>query len=260
MGETKPPPSGLNEYDEQSQFWQRKEPQIQSDFLVRPKLVELCGDCQGKTILDAGCGEGYLTRLLDAKGAQVTGLDISEEMVNQANEADRAEGITEPRFLAGDVLKLPEYIDHQVDIVVSSMVFPYFDRDKIDQAINGMIEVLNPGGIMIIATTHPMMGAVEFKSGWAQLGVTEDGDYFANGQYPATLASIRGESFSTKIVHASFSDLINPILENGCILEQIIEPQPTEEDLAETPEMWVEEKTKPAYIIIKARKPELETD
>ena len=39
---------------------------------------------EGTTLLDAGCGEGYNTRLLAKKGAKVFGVDISKRMIELA--------------------------------------------------------------------------------------------------------------------------------------------------------------------------------
>ena len=43
-------------------------------FGLLPPLLELLGDITGCRVLDAGCGEGYLARVLAARGARVTGI------------------------------------------------------------------------------------------------------------------------------------------------------------------------------------------
>src|SRR3989344_6464216 len=44
----------------------------------------LIGDIAGKAVLDAGCGDGVFTNLMSQKGAHVTGVDGSAEMVKRA--------------------------------------------------------------------------------------------------------------------------------------------------------------------------------
>jgi 2-polyprenyl-3-methyl-5-hydroxy-6-metoxy-1,4-benzoquinol methylase len=46
-------------------------------YLLNPALFELLGDVRDTPILDAGCGQGYLARLLARRGARVTGLEPS---------------------------------------------------------------------------------------------------------------------------------------------------------------------------------------
>ena len=49
-------------------------------YLLNPAIFALLGDVRGKIILDAGCGQGYLCRLLAKKGAHVTGIEPSEDL------------------------------------------------------------------------------------------------------------------------------------------------------------------------------------
>lgn len=51
-------------------------------------LLELLGDIDGRPVLDAGCGEGYLARALAARGAHVTGIDLSPRLVALARGRD----------------------------------------------------------------------------------------------------------------------------------------------------------------------------
>ena len=41
---------------------------------------------RGWRVLDAGCGEGYLARVLAARGARVTGIDLSPRLVELARQ------------------------------------------------------------------------------------------------------------------------------------------------------------------------------
>src|SRR5207248_7287096 len=46
--------------------------------LLNPAIFKLLGDAVGRRILDAGCGHGYLSRLLARRGAFVTGAEPAE--------------------------------------------------------------------------------------------------------------------------------------------------------------------------------------
>jgi len=62
-----------------------------------PAFVEFAGDLSGKTVLDAGCGEGTNTRLFARRGARMTGVDLSTRMLEFARAEERREEIREPR-------------------------------------------------------------------------------------------------------------------------------------------------------------------
>lgn len=65
-------------YDEQGD--------IHRVVLLNPTIFSLLGEVDGNHLLDAGCGEGYLSRLLVKKGARVTAVDFSQKMLDIAME------------------------------------------------------------------------------------------------------------------------------------------------------------------------------
>ena len=76
-------------YDAASASWVRQNPISLSDFTGRPFLFEECGDVEGATILDLGCGEGYCARHFATKGAAIIdGIDISPKMIEAAKQAN----------------------------------------------------------------------------------------------------------------------------------------------------------------------------
>ena len=89
----------------------------------------------GMRVLDAGCGDGALSLMLAAKGAIVTGVDISRPNIESAKKyAEKAN--LDVNFIVGDAENLP-FADNEFDIVVSSHVLehiPDFDR--------GLVEVM----------------------------------------------------------------------------------------------------------------------
>jgi len=48
--------------------------------LINPVVLRMLGDLPGQRVLDAGCGNGYLSRMLAARGAQVTGVEPGQSL------------------------------------------------------------------------------------------------------------------------------------------------------------------------------------
>ncbi|MGW1678168.1 class I SAM-dependent methyltransferase [Saccharopolyspora sp. NPDC002376] len=46
--------------------------------LINPVLLRLLGDVSGQRVLDAGCGNGYFSRMLSERGAHVVGVEPAE--------------------------------------------------------------------------------------------------------------------------------------------------------------------------------------
>ena len=68
--------------------WRERGGAEDDPFGILPALLDLLGDLTDKGVLDAGCGEGYLARVLAARGARVTGIDISPRLIQQARKKD----------------------------------------------------------------------------------------------------------------------------------------------------------------------------
>jgi SAM-dependent methyltransferase len=52
--------------------------------LTDPAILDAIGPCAGLTVLDAGCGEGYLSRILASRGADVVGVDVCQGLIEAA--------------------------------------------------------------------------------------------------------------------------------------------------------------------------------
>ncbi|MEV4847456.1 methyltransferase domain-containing protein [Micromonospora matsumotoense] len=60
------------------------ESNLLNSYYERPAMLRLAGDVAGRRILDTGCGSGPLSAALRARGAVVTGFDVSAGMVDLA--------------------------------------------------------------------------------------------------------------------------------------------------------------------------------
>ncbi len=125
-----------------------------------PVLWEMLGDVNGKIILDAGCGNGYLSVKMANSGAKVTGVDVSENMILYANEKARKEkgkNNSELNFICDSCLSLETQQDDFFDIVVSNYVL--MDVSDVESAIKSFYRVLKKGGVCINVFSHPCFGS-----------------------------------------------------------------------------------------------------
>lgn len=97
-----------------------------------------------KTILDAGCGSGYLLRELLLKGYDVIGIDRDDQMLSIAYDRLRSENLKAPLFHHD----LKDEIDVSVDIIVSFFdVMNYFKGVK--RVFKNIKKSLNEEGMFI---------------------------------------------------------------------------------------------------------------
>jgi len=89
-------------------------------------LADFVGAIQGRSVLDVGTGTGRAALLLAARGASVTGVDASPEMLTIARQR-AADTQTSIAFRQGDAHQL-EFADRSFDIVVSLRVIMHSPR------------------------------------------------------------------------------------------------------------------------------------
>lgn len=113
-----------------------------------PVLWTFAGDVRGLRVLDAGCGTGYLSRQLADRGAVVTGVDVSERMIEIAR-AERP-GID---FRVDSCSELRTVGDGDVDLVVANYVL--MDVPDLEGTVRAFHRVLRAGGAAVLVFSHP---------------------------------------------------------------------------------------------------------
>ena len=218
--------------------------------LLNPALFQLLPDVNGKRVLDAGCGEGYLCRKLARLGARVTGVDYSREMLAIAGERTDPElGI---RYVHGNCERLGSLGLGSFDIVVSNMVL--MDLEDHRAALEAIHGVLVERGVLVFSISHPCFAAP--GHGWVRDG---DGNklhwkvdlYFYEGAYEQP--GWRDVEEGLIWFHRTLSNWIVTLLETGFELLDVIEPKPAEEMLSRYPR-FRDDLRMSHFIVFKARK------
>lgn len=116
----------------------------------------------GKKVLDYGCGSGNSSLFLKELALEVEGVDISQEMIDEAQKNDP----TIP-FRKIDSGLLP-YPDNEFDIVFSSFVlFEISSFDEMTRILNEIYRVLKKDGIFIFITGSETL----YSRNWLSLDV-----------------------------------------------------------------------------------------
>lgn len=107
-----------------------------------------------RTAVDLACGTGTVSLLLARQGLDVTGVDLSEEMLTMAQQ--KAEGLENPpRFVRQSLQQLT--LPRGVDLAVCALDSLDYITDPQDcaEAIRRVYRALNPGGIFIFDVNTP---------------------------------------------------------------------------------------------------------
>jgi SAM-dependent methyltransferase len=115
------------------------------------EFVHRIGLAPGTGVLDVACGTGNLAVPAARAGAEVVGVDIATNLLEQARTRAAAEGLT-ARFDEGDAEKLP-YPDASFDAVISMFGVMFAPRPELAAA--ELLRVCRPGGTIALANWTP---------------------------------------------------------------------------------------------------------
>lgn len=106
---------------------------------------------KGMKVLDVGCGTGNQSIKLAKMGVYVTGIDVSEKMLQVARQNARNEGSLPIEFLLMDAENL-EFEDNTFDGAISVTAFEFLpDPVKVLQE---MLRVVKKGGSVAVGTIN----------------------------------------------------------------------------------------------------------
>jgi len=125
-------------------------------------ILAAIGEPPPATVLDLGCGEGWLARALAARGARVTGIDGEPSLVRAAHAA----GGGTFEVLTYEALANGAPAPGRHDAVVCN--FSLIGGDVVDALMRRAPDLLRPGGRLIVQTLHPVAacGDQPYRSGW----------------------------------------------------------------------------------------------
>jgi 2-polyprenyl-3-methyl-5-hydroxy-6-metoxy-1,4-benzoquinol methylase len=116
-----------------------------------PVVTELLGDVSGKSVLDYGCGTGTFSRFLQSKGAFVTGVDVSENMIEVAKRISPDTIAYYPISSGG----LDFLADNKFDFVVSNFVLCTVPSHReISLILDQIYRVLKKDGLFVFMNSN----------------------------------------------------------------------------------------------------------
>ena len=172
-------------------------------------------------VLDLGCGDGQISRLLAGSGAQVVGVDPTWNQIRVAHE--RGGGAA---FARSEAAELP-FADGSFDAVVACLVFEHID--DVDGAIAEVARVLRPGGQFSFFLNHPLLQTP--GSGWIDDHTVDPPEqYWRIGPYLVEQDSVEQveRGVFIRFVHRPLSRYLNALAESRLLLERMVEPAPPE--------------------------------
>lgn len=179
--------------------------------LTQIELSEL-GDIKGKTLLHLQCHFGMDTLDLSRMGAEVTGVDLSDEAIRQAKQLNEEMGAN-ARFICSNVYDLEQHLEETFDLVFTSYGTIGWLPD-LDKWAGLIARYLKPGGQFYIAEFHPVLWMfddeftrIQYAYENREVIIVEN-----QGTYTDRNADIKGKEYSW---NHSISEVLNALIRAG---------------------------------------------
>lgn len=207
---------GWSKINFKSDFYNVEDFKSGKSSLKKVELSEL-GDVTAKTMLHLQCHFGMDTLSWAKEGAEVTGVDLSSESIELAEQLSNELSIP-ANFICSDIYDLPKVLDKKFDIVFTSYGVLVW-LSNLNKWADIVAHYLKPGGTFYIVEFHPFTNM--FGESWEGIN-----DSYFYGEQPICLPQSNSYADSdTEFNHVSYewphtmSEVINALRKAGLIIE-----------------------------------------
>ena len=199
--------------------------------VLNPVLFDLMGDVRAMRVLDAGCGEGYLSRLIARQGAEVVGVDLSQDLLEIAKRRTPKE--SKIAYLHANVEALNGVADRTFDLAVSSMVL--MDVPDHMSALHEIRRTLKDDGKLILAIAHPCFtsdGTWHRSECGEKLFWRTDNYFHETARPQQPMPDVKG---TIHYFHRTLTTYFRSFKQAGFFVEELVEPRPSEDVIVRNP-------------------------
>ena len=129
--------------------------------------LRIAEELRARSVLDVGCGTGWLALLLAREGRRVTGVDPAAASLDVARAKPGAGAVT---WLLGDATSLPP-LDVDLVVMTGNVAQVFLTDADWSATLRGIHSALGPGGHLVFETRRPGRRAWQE---WAGDGVRRD--------------------------------------------------------------------------------------
>ncbi len=204
---------------------------ISYKYILIPSIIKLLKDCNRKKIIDIGCGQGFLTKLLAKNSNEIVGIDISGNNIILAKR--NCNNISNITLINSDIESyFKEARKNKFSTVIANMFL--MTVQNLDKIIDEIASIIKPSGHFIFTITHPFF--------WSYYWQYNNKDWFNYKEEIIIEADFRiSKEYldkTTTHVHRSLEKYVNCLFKSGFLIEKILEPFPIKKLAEKYPHKW----------------------
>ena len=177
--------------------------------------LRVLGDVAGRDVLDLGCGGGQTSVHLAARGARVTGVDVSGAQLAHARALAERAGAS-VRFVEAPLHDLSMLEDASFDVALSAFVVGYVE--DLGGALREAARLLRPGGLLAFSWSSPLFECT---------ALTREGMLLvARPYYDTAPVEVPEDEGTTLEYPRTYGDYVRALVGAGLALVDVLEPPP----------------------------------
>lgn len=204
-----------------------------------PGLLEACEPVRGLDVLDLGCGQGWFSRQLAARGARVVGVDLAEKLLALAREHEAREPLGIEYYVMPASEVAARLGPGRFDVVAACM--SVHDMAEPLAALQSAWTVLRPWGRLVFSIPHP--GTDTPVRRWERADPVDHGAltvdrYFDSGPAVCHWRMDRLKShWDTPYWRHTLTEWTGLTASAGFLIRRLTEPRPTAEQVGSHPRL-----------------------
>ncbi len=186
--------------------------------LVVPALLEVIGEIHDKRVLDVCCGEGFFTRLLASRGAYVTGVDISANLIVMAKQKEDQERSGIEYFTHDLTQPLSQYAEY-FDVITCNLALNDVAGHR--SFIRNLSDMLKFRGVLVISMNNPYSAVIRNKVE----------NYFDSGR-SEIYSGLASAGVPALYHHRTLEEYFREFKREGLYLRTLLDVKPSPDQLA----------------------------
>ncbi len=245
--------------DEKAALWNKRNSgggEPYKKYVLDPAVLKICGELNGKVVLDQGCGNGQLAKkIIKFCPKEFTLFDLYQGNLDYAkkNLSSLSKDII---FVRGNLNHKTELPSNHYDVLISSMTLP--EVKNLKAVIEDSYRILKLNGIYAISVVHPAYSLKMYlKETWLKkkTKIIPKRHYFDEQKSTFLFGEDTHSDFLFGAPHynRSIEAYFKVLADQGFIVEKIEEPK-TCQKLLEAAPRFEKDLDCPISLIIRARK------
>ena len=188
--------------------------------VILPNIVRIVGPEKDLKILDVGCGTGVFARVFKENGAEVTGVDVGEELIEIAKEKS-----SNIEYVVASADKLSSIKNKYYDVV--TVVLALQNMKNLDKVMEEVSTKLKVGGRLVLVLNHPAFRIPQL-SDWYFDDVTKIqyrkvARYMSEVEIPIVMNPGAKKSEKTYSYHRPLQVYVKALAKNGICITRLEE-------------------------------------